>query len=264
MTQAMTSAAIQQAADFLWQTRAQKRRIDALPDHLRPRSLADGYAVQDAMVTSARQPVSGWKIAATSKAGQEHIGVTEPLSGRLFADFVLKSDAHLPAEPLLMRVVEAEFAFRMARALLPRAEAYDTAEVCAAVEALHLAIEVPDARFNKFDTIGPAQIVADDAFASWFVLGPRVSNWADIDLPRQPVRALKNGKIFAEGSGANALGDPRLALTWIANHLSKRGIGLKPADIITTGTCIKPAEIGPGDHMIADFVGLGRVSVSFD
>ena len=264
MIEAMTSAAIQEAADFLWRTRLQKQRIDALPDRLRPRSLAEGYAIQDAMAGSAQQPVSGWKIAATSKAGQEHIGVTEPLSGRLFADFVLKSEARLPAEPLLMRVMEAEFAFRMGRALPPRAEDYRIAEVCAAVEALHLAIEVPDARFNKFDTIGPAQIVADDAFASWFVLGPRVSNWADIDLANQPARALKNGKIVAEGSGANALGDPRLALTWIANHLSKRGIGLKPADIITTGTCIKPAEIEPGDHMIADFPGLGRVAVAFD
>jgi 2-keto-4-pentenoate hydratase len=264
MSHTMTSAAIKEAADILWQTRLQQQRIDVLPDHLRPHSLAEGYAIQDAMVASARQPVSGWKIAATSTAGQEHIGVTEPLAGRLFADFVLKSDAHLAAEPMLMRVMEAEFAFRMGRALPPRAEEYDTDEVCAAVEALHLAIEVPDARFNRFDNIGPAQIVADDAFAAWFVLGPRVSNWTDIDLPRQSVRALKNGKIFAEGSGASALGDPRVALTWIANHLSKRGIGLKPADIITTGTCIKPAEIGPGDHMIADFPGLGRVSMVFD
>lgn len=264
MTESLTSAATREAADFLWRTRLQQQRIDALPDHLRPHSLAEGYAIQDAMVQSARQPVSGWKIAATSKAGQEHIGVTEPLAGRLFADFVLKSDARLPAAPLLMRVMEAEFAFRMGRALPPRTEPYETAEVCAAIEALHLAIEVPDARFNKFDGIGPAQIVADDAFASWFLLGPRVSNWSDIDLPNQPVRALKNGKVCAEGSGANALGDPRLALTWLANHLSRRGIGLKAGDIITTGTCIKPAEIAPGDHMVADFPGLGRVTVMFD
>lgn len=263
MTQLMTSSAIQEASDFLWQTRVQQKRIDALPDHLRPHSLAEGYAIQDAMVTSAKQPVTGWKIAATSKAGQAHIGVTEPLAGRLFADFVLKDGAQLPAEPLLMRVMEAEFAFRMGSDLPARTEPYDPAEVRAAIEALHLAIEVPDARFNNFDTIGPAQIAADDAFASWFVLGPRVSHWTDIDLPNQPVRALKNGQACAEGSGANALGDPRIALTWLANHLSKRGIGLKAGDIVTTGTCIRPAEIAAGDRFIAEFPGLGRVSVAF-
>src|SRR5688572_33200006 len=86
----MDQSHIAQAADFLWRTRIEQRRIEALPDHLRPRTLAEGYAIQDAMVASAAQPVSGWKIAATSKAGQAHIGVTEPLAGRLFKNFILE------------------------------------------------------------------------------------------------------------------------------------------------------------------------------
>ena len=61
----------------------------------------------------------------------------------------------------------------MANAMPPRAEAYTTAEVCAAVEALHLAIEVPDARFNQFDIIGPAQIVAASDRARAVYLGER-------------------------------------------------------------------------------------------
>lgn len=259
----MNSTAIQDAADLLWRTRLQQKRLDALPETLRPQTLAQGYAIQDAMVSCAKQPVSGWKIAATSKAGQEHIGVTEPLAGRLFADFVLKSGAHLPAAPLHMRVVEAEFAFRMRSELPPRPESYSQAQVCAAIEALHLAIEVPDARYEDFAHIGAPQIVADDAFASWFLLGPRISNWSDLDLPRQAVRVIRNGTIAAEGSGANALGDPRLALTWLANHLSQRGIGLKAGDIVTTGTCITPARIDPGDHVVAEFVGLGRLDATF-
>jgi 2-keto-4-pentenoate hydratase len=260
----MDQSHIEQAAAFLWRTRIEQRRIDALPDHLRPQSLAEGYAIQDAMAAVAAQPVSGWKIAATSKAGQEHIGVTEPLAGRLFQKFILQDGARLPAAPLHMAVIEAEFAFRMARDLPPRRRPYELAEVCDAVAALHLAIEVPDARFERFAEIGPAQIVADDAFASWFVLGDQVPDWQRLDLPARRVRAFKNGALFREGTGANALGDPRVALTWIANHLAQRRIGLKAGDIITTGTCVTPATIGPGDRMIADFVDLGHVAVSFN
>ena len=259
----MDQPRIDEAAAFLWRTRIEQRRIEALPDRLKPQSLADGYAIQDAMVGVAGQPVSGWKIAATSKAGQEHIGVTEPLAGRLFKNFILPDGAQLPAAPLHMAVMEAEFAFRMARDLPPRGAAYGQAEVCDAVAALHLAIEVPDARFERFAEIGPAQIVADDAFAAWFLLGAQVPDWQRLDLPTQPVRAFKNGALFREGVGADALGDPRIALTWIANHLAQRGIGLKAGDIITTGTCITPANIGPGDQMVAEFVDLGRVAVSF-
>jgi 2-keto-4-pentenoate hydratase len=259
----MDPSQIAEAAALLWRTRREQRRIEALPDHLRPRSLMEGYAIQDAMVTTANQPVLGWKIAATSKAGQAHIGVTEPLAGRLFKDFVLPDGARLPAAPLHMKVMEAEFAFRMGRDLPPRAAPYEQVEVCDAAAALHLAIEVPDARFERFAEIGPAQIVADDAFASWFLLGPDVRDWRRLDLARQPVRALRNGAVIAEGSGANVLGDPRIALTWLANHLTQRGIGLKAGDIVTTGTCVAPPAIAPGDDVVAEFVGLGRVTVGF-
>ncbi len=260
----MDQSHIAQAADFLWRTRIEQRRIESLPDPLRPRSLAEGYAIQDAMVASAAQPVAGWKIAATSKAGQAHIGVTEPLAGRLFKNFILEDGARLPAAPLHMKVMEAEFAFRMARDLLPRSAAYEQAEVCDAVAALHLAIEVPDARFEHFAEIGPAQIAADDAFASWFLLGRQVPDWRALDLSTQRVRAVNNGAVAAEGTGANVLGDPRLALTWLANHLAQRRIGLKAGDIVTTGTCITPPTIASGDRVIADFAGLGQVTVAFN
>jgi 2-keto-4-pentenoate hydratase len=260
----MDQSHIAQAADLLWRTRTKQKRIDSLPDHLRPRSLAEGYAIQDAMVATAAQPISGWKIAATSKAGQAHIGVTEPLAGRLFKNFILQDGARLPAAPLHMKVVEAEFAFRMARDLAPRDAAYEQGEVCDAVATLHLAIEIPDARFERFAEIGPAQIVADDAFASWFLLGPEVIDWRHLDLSAQRVQATKNGALAVEGIGANALGDPRIALTWLANHLAQRGIGLKDGDIVTTGTCITPLVIAPGDQVVAEFIGLGRMTVGFN
>ena len=189
--------------------------------------------------------------------------MTEPLAGHLFKNFILEDGARLPAAPLHMKVMEAEFAFRMGRDLPPRAAAYDQSEVCDAVAALHLAIEVPDARFERFAEIGPAQIAADEAFASWFVLGAEVAGWREFDLSRQQVRALKNGAVIAEGAGANVLGDPRIALTWLANHLAQRGIGLRQGDIVTTGTCITPPAIAPGEEVTAEFVGLGRMSVAF-
>lgn len=258
----MTQISSNKAAEILWRKRLAQGRLSALPADCKPATLDEGYAVQDAMATLAGQPIFGWKIATTSTAGQKHIGVTEPLAGRLFADFVLRDGASLPAAPLQMRVIEAEFAFRMGRDLDTRAAVYEMDEVCAAIADLHLAIEIPDARFEPFDNIGPAQIAADDAFAAWFVLGSKVEGWADLDLPTQPVRVWKNGKVAAEGTGANALGDPRLALTWLANERSKRGGGLKAGEIITTGTCITPLEIAPGDAIVAEFTGLGRVSVT--
>jgi 2-keto-4-pentenoate hydratase len=258
----MNQASIGKAADILWRKRLAQARLSELPADCKPTNLDEGYAVQAAMVELAGQALFGWKIAATSAAGQKHIGVTEPLAGRLFKDFVLPDGASLPAAPLQMLVVEAEFAFRMRHDLPQRASLYDVDEVRAAIADLYLAIEIPDARFEPFDTIGPAQIAADDAFAAWFVLGPKVTDWATCDLPNQPVRVFKNGVVAAEGTGANALGDPSVALTWLANERAKRGPALKAGDVITTGTCITPLTIAAGDAIVAEFPSLGQVSVN--
>jgi 2-keto-4-pentenoate hydratase len=260
----MDQARITEAAKLLWQTRLGERRMEALPPALRPTTLAEGYAIQDAMPEVAGQPVIGWKIAATSAAGQKHIGVTEPLAGRLFRDFLLKDGARRPAKNMHMRVAEAEFAFKMAHSLGPRDRDYTMPEVCDAIAAMHLAIELPDARYGKFETIGAPSIAADDAFADWFIIGQEVPDWHRFDLANQPVRGVRNGAVVAEGSGANALGDPRLALTWLANHLSRNGPGLKAGDVVITGTCVKPVDVSAGDAMIADFGALGRVTVAFD
>lgn len=260
----MDQAAIEKAADILWQARLAERRMEALPPDCRPASLDEGYAIQDAMTARAAQAVAGWKIAATSEAGQRHIDVTEPLAGRLFAGFLLPDGARRAAGPMHMRVVEAEFAFRFGRDLPSRASAYGMEEVMAAAADLHLAIELPDARFERFAEIGPSSIAADDAFASWFILGPRIAAWRDLDLKAQPVRAMRNGKPAGEGSGANALGDPRRALTWLVNERAKRGDGVKSGQVVITGTCVKPVEIVPGDRVTVEFPGLGEVKVAFD
>jgi 2-keto-4-pentenoate hydratase len=38
---------------------------------------------------------------------------------------------------------------------------------------------------------------------------------------------------------------------------------LRAGEVITTGTCMQPLDIVPGDHAIADFGTFGRVEVRF-
>jgi 2-keto-4-pentenoate hydratase len=259
----MSSQRASQAADILWSAWQEKRLLEALPDDCRPHSLEEGYAIQDAMAARHGGEVIGWKIAATSANGQRHIGVSEPLGGRLFAQFCRPDGSRLPAGPLHMRVAEAEFAFRMAKDLPPRANRYATEEVMEAVATLHLAIEVPDSRYRDFARVGAPQLVADDSCACYFVLGAEAAGWRGVDLAGHPVIGLKNGAVAERGSGANVLGDPRIALAWLANDRAARGGGLKAGEIVTTGTCVKPVPIVPGDQVVADFGSLGRVRVEF-
>ena len=251
---------ISQAAGILWDAWSAGRRIAALPDDCRPATLDDGYAIQRAVAERSGSGTIGWKIAATSKAGQAHIGVDAPLAGRLLEIKAHGDGDRIPAGDLHMAVAEAEFAFRLGRDLPSGGVPRSVDEVMDAVGALHVAIEIPDSRFDDFASAGAPQLVADFACAEFFVLGPAAPDaWRTIDLASHPVVFRVNGAEASTGSGANVLGDPRIALTWIANDRAARGEPLVAGEVVTTGTCVIPAPVAPGDELEADFGALGTV-----
>ncbi len=253
-----------EAAALIWHNWHNCGRIAALPESCRPRNHAEGYAAQALLSGLSGWPALGWKIAATSSAGQKHIGVDAPLAGRLLEGKLHESGAELPAAHLYMAVVEAEFVFRLAEDLPARGRDYTAQDVAAAVAALHLGIEVPDSRFEDFTIVGAPQLIADNACSEYFVLGAAApESWREIDLAAHHVALAINGATAAVGAGAKVLGEPRRALAWLANDRITHGVPLGAGEIVTTGTCIVPAAIVAGDHVVADFGALGRVSVQF-
>jgi 2-keto-4-pentenoate hydratase len=129
-------------------------------------------------------------------------------------------------------------------------------------------LELPNSRFTKFTAVGEAQLLADNACAHHFVLGPRAPDiWRNLDLSSHSVNAnviSKNGEKWERaGSGAAVLGDPRIALTWLVNELTSKGINLYAGEFITTGTCMTPLELVTGDFVSANFGVLGKVALHF-
>lgn len=238
-------------------------KLGNLPSAIRPHSRADGYDVQAELERHPGAALFGWKIAATSEAGQRHINVQGPMAGRILAETVIPEGGTAPMAGNAMRVAEPEFAFRMWTDLPPRANPYGEAEVLAAVGTLHPAIEIPDSRFADFVSAGEAQLIADNACAHLFVLGPATAaDWRAIDLAEERPVITLSGRRYV-GHGRNVLGDPRTALAWLANELRVLGITLRAGHVVTTGTCHPPLPITPGDRMDVDFGSLGRVAVTF-
>lgn len=261
----MTPDSAGRAADLLVHRWDEGSRIDQLPAAVRPRTREEGYLIQAQWMRRTSAPLFGWKIAATSAAGQRHINVDGPIAGRLLAETVLDDGATVPLAGRLMRVVEVELAFRFGTALSPRARPYSVDEVMTAVATLHPAIEIPDSRYEDFCAVGAPQLIADNACAHRFILGRAVGGpWRDADLSAHGVSAEVAGKSKHEGKGANALGDPRIALAWIVNELSGLGIAMNAGEVVTTGTCVTPVPVVPGDAVRARYGAFGELSVSFD
>ena len=265
---ALSHDAISAAAALLWRHWTAGTRIPNLPEPCRPADRSDGYAIQAAVAALSGQRVVGWKIAATSLVGQEHIGVDGPLAGRLLSNRVTttarnRNDAaRVSLDGNIMRVAEAEFAFRLRASLPPRERVYGVQDVLDAVESVHPAIEAPDSRYDDFAHVGAPQLIADCACACWLVIGEAAAaDWRRQDFAAHAVETSLNGRPAERGIGANVLRDPRLALTWLANELRTYGRGLTAGDLITTGTCITPVPIAPGDSFRVDFGELGTLQV---
>jgi 2-keto-4-pentenoate hydratase len=252
-----------EAAAILWRAWQSAGRLPSLPEHGRPRDRAEGYRIQHELIRISGQRVAGWKIAASSVAGQRHLNVDGPLAGPLLANRLAAAGSTIDLRGNLMRLAEAEFAFRMAAPLPPRGSPYTVDEVRTATGSLHPAIELPDSRYEDVTAVGAPQLVADAACAWRATVGePSSVDWRRVDLDAHAVSVFKDGRLAAEGRGEN-VGGPLRALTWIANELAAYGGGLRAGDLVITGTCVEPVPVAPGGRLRADFGELGAIEVAF-
>jgi len=234
--------------------------VAELPEAIRPKTTRDGMQVQAALIAELDLPVAGWKVGCTSRAAQRYLKIRQPIAGRLIATRLFENQVALPSSGC--RGIEGEFAFVLGRDLPPRKRPYTRAEVRAAIKTLRPALEIIDPRYTDWLKVNAASIVADLSGNGWLILGAPVPRWRTLDLRKQTVRVTVDGKPTAEGTGAEALGDPLKVMVWLANFLRAQQ-GLKAGEIVTTGTCTGFFRAPPTSTVVADFGKFGRLQVEF-
>tara|TARA_Y100001968_G_C19224726_1_gene651495 strand:+ start:75 stop:839 length:765 start_codon:yes stop_codon:yes gene_type:complete len=250
-----------EAAKLIWNSWENGKKIEILPDKIMPYSRNEAYKIQKQIEIYSKNTILGWKIAATSKDGQNHIGVSGPLAGRIFKEKVTNPNSVIALGHNKMRVAEPEFAFKIGSLIKPNKTLFILEEVMELVDSLYLAIEFPDSRFNNFSCVGELNLIADNACADQFVISsPIEKDWKKIDFSNFKL-SISNSKFSYQGIGSNVLGDPRVALTWLVNELSQNNIVLEKGMIVSTGTCSKPIPVVTGDIVTANFGKLGEISV---
>ncbi|MBA4186892.1 MAG: hydratase [Planctomycetaceae bacterium] len=254
------------AADYLFDMRVKQRQVAALPDDVVPRSLAEGYQVQELLVRKllARgngHPI-GYKIACTNVLAQQALGVDAPFFGVLMSHSTHRSGVTLPATDFVVRCAEVEFGFAMAQDV-PPGTTYTAETIKPFVGSVIPSIEMVDHRYHSWKTVGAPSLLADNAIHGCWVEGEPVTNWQGIDFTSHPTALIVNGEQTFPGSGAAVLGNPLNVVAWLANELPKFGRRLSRGDKITTGLTTDVYLANPGDHLSADFGPLGRVEMTF-
>ena len=254
---------LDRAAEVIRSCWSEGMTVDYVKGNLWPDTVEEGYAVQALLARLRREPVAGWKIAATAIAGRNHINVDRPMAGRLFQSTCHSNGSDIPFGRNRMAVAEAEFVFTLGTDLPARATPYTEPEVIDSIATLHAGLEFPDSRFSDFTLPGTAGLLADNACAANFVLGDTTGETFDIRTLNDHATALYiNDEQVTSGHGRDVLEGPLSAMLWIVNTLNELGQGLEAGQFVTTGVTGKPMPVTAGDHVCADLGVYGTATAT--
>ncbi|MBN6050893.1 fumarylacetoacetate hydrolase family protein [Nonomuraea sp. RK-328] len=227
-------------------------------------TLGDAYAVQEIATRRAlaggRRPV-GRKVGLTNAAVRERFGARECSHGVLFADMAFLDGVPVPVERFLQPMAEAEVALVLGRDLV--GGPFTVAEVIRAVDFALPAIEIADSRVAGWD-ITPVDTIADNASGGGFVLGGTPVPLAGLDLRAAAMTMTRAGTEVSAGSGADCLGHPLNAVTWLAGAVGRTDRPLRAGEIVLTGALGPVVAVEPGDVFEARIEGLGSVRAAFE
>ncbi|MBZ0129071.1 MAG: 2-oxo-hepta-3-ene-1,7-dioic acid hydratase [Rhodobacteraceae bacterium] len=265
----MTPDDHQRAARHLQHAEDARHQIGCFSQDFPAMTMADAYAIQNAWVAlklEAGRRIEGRKIGLTSRAMQIQLGIDIPDSGILFDDMFLANGATIPAGRFIQPRIEAEIAFIMADDL--HGADVTPEDVLAATEAVAPALEILDTRiFRKDPVTGRARTVldtiSDNAANAGIVLGDARHDPRDVDLGWTGAIVSLNGMVEETGLGAGVLGDPLLAMAWLANRLAEHGDYIRRGEVVLSGSFIRAIEAPSGAEFHADFGPFGSVSCSF-
>lgn len=257
----MDMTAQRELARLLATLRREHRGQSGLAPHLVPPDKATAYRIAGMVEEELGWPVLGWKIAAMKEEMQRALRTDSPIYGRVY--FTAESPYSVPHAMLANPIPEVEYQAKLGRDLPPREKPYTVEEVTDAVASLHPGLELAECRFIHDESFPPLPaILADGAGSGTIVYGPAIDDWRNRDIPGQEATLSSNGRLRRKGTAAAALDHPVVPLTWLANELSRTGVGMKQGQMVSTGTLTGMLAPKPGETYVADFGPFGSVTVA--
>jgi 2-keto-4-pentenoate hydratase len=224
-------------ADLIIQHRADKTTTPGKDDS-RGVDLAGAYRIQAA--NQGDRELKGYKFGLISPAKQEQMGISQALTGPIYAD-MLQSDTVSLGDFIAPRL-EPEVAVVLRDDLSAEATVGAAAQ---AVGGYFLGVDILDSIWEGYKFTAP-EVVADNTSGGGFLLGEQMSP----TVPGGTLRMFLNGELQVEGH-LSVLGNPVQSLQWLARTLG----GLDAGMIIFFGSPAASIPAKPGILEVADSAG---------
>jgi len=264
----MENYRINKAAEALYNSRINLKRIKELPKDCTPGSIKEAYDIQNELVNkylSANKNTSliGKKIGCTNKAAQIQLNVKESFFGNMFSNNISKTNCVINSEEYFSPFIEPEFSFVMKNEIDISKAPYSPDIVSESISAVLPSIEIVDSRFEDWTIVGVNNLIADNAVHAHWIYGNEIKNLNLFNFNNHSVDLFINEKLIDKGNSRNVMGNPINSLTWLINNLALTGKSLPKNFYVSTGTCTPAIPIQKGDRVKADFGKLGNVNFNY-
>lgn len=253
---------VAELAEYLESAELEARDVVKITDTYPDLDFEDAYDIQWEIRRRKLERgtrLAGLKAGLTSRAKMKQMGVETPIYGFLADYFERPEGGEIATADLIHPKVEAEIAVVTKREL--RGPCH-MGQALAAIDFVLPAVEIIDSRYEnfRFDLVS---VIADNASSSRFVLGGRMADLRDVDLPTLGVVMEKNGEVVQLGAGAAVLNHPVSSVVLLANMLAERDEVIPAGTLILTGGITAAVAVAAGDAINVRYQGLGNVTMRF-
>jgi len=201
-------------------------QLAELPLAIRPRSIDEGYAVQDALIDAMAEPTAGWKLGVGSPVAMRQTGLGHPLVGRVLAPRCHASGASFALARGTAITVEFEIAFEIVRS-----------------------------RYLDRRAVGWPSFAADSVGFAALAVGPPI-DVAQIARVTEEVVVTLDGNEAARGLQGDEWSDPLAGLAALLVHARERGVTLRRGEIVSAGAIARPFTVERDARLCATACGV--------
>ncbi|WP_432842377.1 2-keto-4-pentenoate hydratase [Dactylosporangium sp. CA-092794] len=250
---------VERAAATLLDAEGSRTARDPLTGEWPQLDLATAYRVQAEALhrrVAAGDRVVGIKLGLTSRAKQQRMNISSPLTAWLTDAMALPAGDPVPTGRFIHPRVEPEIVFVMGERLA--GPGVTAPRALAAVARVYAGLEVIDSRFADYRFTLP-DVVADNGSSGAYVTGPVGLSPEALDLSLEACLLEVDGQVVDSATGAAVQGHPAEALALAANALGERGQAIEAGWVVLTGGMTDAVPLRPGAKIAAHFTHLGSI-----
>jgi 2-keto-4-pentenoate hydratase len=253
------SAALADAFFTAYYTKTWRLEKSSL-EHL---SIAEAYQIQDRVCEKRigrGERVVGYKVGCTSRAIRSQLGITEPISARLFAPHVSGEGRTIDWAAYCHCAIEPEMVLMIGRDLF--GTDFSDQDLIQSISYVSPGIELHDYTFwHEPPTV--QELICSGGIHTGLIIGDTKVLPNALAFGRETFSVYEDNELRTSSRAEEIMGGPLESLRWLVNFLTSTGEVLKKGALVIPGSPTELISITRDSRVRVEIDNLGRVESTF-